>query len=113
MEAHENARTVSNTSSIIGLVVLAIPVWIWGLWIWLFSATAGSSQEERVKLYLSYFPPFLTVTAISWIVIVTSVCAIVFSMLGRRTADALFRALGIFVIIAASCLLFLQQFTML
>ena len=104
----------SNSLSIIGVTLLLIPISIWVLWISISSSNPSSSQAEKVEIYLSYFPQFLrSSSSISLVVLALSASAIVFAILGRKSANKGFKIGGIFVIIIASLVLLLQMFSML
>lgn len=104
----------NNSLSIVGLVLLLVPILIWALWIGTFSSNPSASQAEKVEIYLSYFPTFLRGgSSISLIVVALAVSSILFTILGRKKANTIFKVVGIFVIIAGSLVLLLQLFTML
>ena len=104
----------NNSLSIVGLVLLLAPILIWTLWIGTFSSNPSASQAEKVEIYLSYFPTFLRGgSSISLIVVALAVSSILFTILGRKKANTIFKVVGIFVIIAGSLVLLLQLFTML
>jgi hypothetical protein len=110
------AKTYSpnNGMSIVGLLFLLIPIFILMLWISTFSANPSASQEEKVKIFSSYFPTFLRSTSsISLIVLASAVGALVFTVAGRKSANRIFKVVGIIVIIVASLVLLLQLFSML
>ncbi|TMI84281.1 MAG: hypothetical protein E6H10_06165 [Bacteroidetes bacterium] len=104
----------NNSLSIVGLVLLLVPILIWALWIGTFSSNPSALQAEKVEIYLSYFPTFLRGgSSISLIVVALAVSSILFTILGRKKANTIFKVVGIFVIIAGSLVLLLQLFTML
>jgi hypothetical protein len=104
----------SNSVSIVGLSLLVVPILIWAPWIGTFSSNPSASQADKVELYLSYFPAFLRSTLlISLIVLASAIGSILFTIIGRKSANSVFRVVGIFVIIVGSLVLLLQLFTML
>lgn len=102
----------NNSVSIVGLILLLVPILIWALWIGTFSSNPSASQAEKVEIYLSYFPTFLRRgSSISLIVVALAVSSILFTLLGRKKANTVFRVVGVFVIIAGSLVLLLELFT--
>ena len=103
-----------NGMSIVGLLLLLIPIFILILWISTFSSNPSASQEEKVKIFSSYFPTFLRKTSsISIIILASAAGSILFSVAGRKRANRIFKVIGIFVIIVAALVLLLQLFSML
>ncbi|HEY4492041.1 MAG TPA: hypothetical protein VJN65_06245 [Bacteroidota bacterium] len=98
----------------IGLLALAVPVFIWILWIVTFSSNAALPQEEKVEKYLSFFPSFLhSPRSISVTALIFAGASIFLSTIGRRKADDTFKVLSVAAIVVASAIILLQLFTML
>jgi len=109
----QNAKK-SNSLSIVGLILLFVPVSIYILWIIAYSSNPSSTQAESVAIYLSYFPPFLrSIAATSLLLVISAIGSIVVSVFGRKTSNKFFSVIGLLVIIVASFLLFLQIFSLL
>jgi hypothetical protein len=114
MKNETYSRQSSNSLSIIGVILLLVPISIWLLWISIFSSNPSASQAEKVQIFNSYFPLFLrSNSSISLVVLALSVGSIVFTILGQKSANRVFKTGGIFVIIIASVVLLLQTFSML
>jgi hypothetical protein len=84
------------------------------LWINTFSSNPFASQEEKVKIFSSYFPVFLRkMSSISLMVLAAAAGSILFTLAGRKSANRIFKVVGVVVIIVAILLLLLQLFSML
>jgi len=95
----------------IGLLALAVPVFIW---IVTFSSNPALPQEEKVEKYLSFFPSFLhSPRSISVTALIFAGASIFLSTIGRRKADDTFKVLSVAAIVVASAIILLQLFTML
>jgi len=98
---------------LLSIFFFIIPVLTWGLWIYVFETNPNSAQEEKVKIYNSFLPGFMhTDTHLSLTVFISSVAAIVFASLSIRKAPALYKAIGIIVIIMSALIVLLQLFSM-
>jgi len=103
-----------NGLSIVGLLLLLIPIFILMLWINTFSSNPSASQEEKVKMFSSYFPVFLRkMSSISLIVLASAAASILFTLVGRKSASNVFKVVGIIVVIVVALLILLQLFSML
>lgn len=109
----ENPRN-RNWLIISGLLFLVVPVAIFAMWVFVFTANPAAQQTEKVKIFQSWFPSFLRSNSlISLLVIIFSIASILFSLIGQKMANKTFRIVGILVVIAASFVLLLQFFSML
>ena len=102
-----------NLFSIIGIIFLLPALWVWGAWIKTVRANPSLPQEEKVEIFLGYFPSFIrTVPVTSYMVLLSCVACIVFSAIGLSRATKPFKIVGIIVIVIASLITLLQLFTM-
>lgn len=92
--------------SCLGLVCLLIPVIILLMWIHAFNL--GSDQPSRVKIYLDYFPSFLSANGITLIQIIFCIIAIVISSLSLKLRILAWKLLNIVIIIGSSLMILLQ-----
>ena len=108
-----NKPSAQNRLSIIGLITFFLPVAIWIRWIYIFQSNDTLAQEEKVEMFLSFFPSFMRTTgSISMFVLITAAAAIVCSAIGRKKADETFKVLNVFVIVLSSIIVLLQLFSM-
>lgn len=114
MEIKTHFTQNRNWLSIAGLILLLVPISIWILWIGTFSSNPSASQADKVAIFLSYFPSFLrSISSTSLMVVVSAIGSVILTVLGRKSANRVYRIAGKFVIIAAILVLLLQIFTML
>ncbi len=101
----------NNTLSLLGALLLIPFFSVLGLWIQTFSANPSASQAQKVEIFLGYFPSFLrSVDAVSTVVLLSTVAAILVSAFGLKRASLLFKVVGIVVIIVGSLATLWQLF---
>lgn len=104
----------NNWCSIVGLVLFFVPISIWGLWIRTSYSNQDAAQAEKVEIFLSYFPTYLSSTqSISVTVLASSAASIVLTMVGLIWATTFFRVTAIVVVPILILVMALQVFTML
>jgi hypothetical protein len=100
-----------KTSTLISLICLLIPVSIYILWI--YAAGLGTTQTERVIIFKSYFPDFLSgrwsTTILS---IFFCIVAIIISSNSLKLSKNFWKATSTTILIISSLLLFLNLFSM-
>jgi len=102
-----------NVFSIVGVLILIPAIWVWGAWIKTVVDNPTLPQEEKVEIFLGYFPSFIhTVSVSSYMVLLSCAACIVFSAIGLSRATKPFKIVGIIVIVLASLITLLQLFTM-
>ena len=102
-----------NGFTIAGILLLIPSLWIWGAWIKTANANPSLPQDEKVEIFLGYFPAFIkSVSTTSYIVLISCIACIVISAIGLKYASRPFRIVGIILIVVASLITLLQLFTM-
>jgi len=102
-----------NSLSIAGGILLLPSLWVWGAWIKTVGANPSLPQDDKVEIFLGYFPAFIkSVSTTSFIVLLSCVACIVISAIGLKHASRPFRIVGIIIIVLASLITLLQLFTM-
>ena len=93
----------------LGLVCLAIPILLQGLWIYVRSVTA--TQADAVALFQSYEPECLQGPYASlYLSLALSFLAIIFSSMGLKLSGKLWKFLNGIILILASLMLLLNLF---
>ena len=80
------------------------------VFLWIRAFNAGTSQPERVQIFLSYFPTFLSQDAITLIVAIFCVAAIVISSICLRLKGIGWKILNIVIIVGSGIRLLLTLF---
>ncbi len=102
-----------NIFSLVGIIFMLPALWVWGAWIKTVGANPSLPQDEKVEIFLGYFPSFIrTVGVSSYMVLLSCAACIVFSAIGLSRATKPFKIVGIIVIVLASLITLLQLFTM-
>jgi hypothetical protein len=113
-QALSNERSRNNTLAILGGMLLVPPLLIWGLWIQTFSANPSASPGQKVEIFLKIFPSFMqSGGTISLVVLVSSVAAIVVSVLSLKRTSTGFKVLSVIAVAVGSLVTLVQLFTML
>lgn len=108
-----NRSKSKNGLSIAGLILLIPALWVWGAWIKTVGANPSLPQDDKVEIFLGYFPAFIrSVSITSYIVLISCIACIVISAIGLKHASRPFRIVGIIIIVLASLITLLQLFTM-
>ncbi|HEX5154901.1 MAG TPA: hypothetical protein VFW07_25825 [Parafilimonas sp.] len=98
---------------LLSIFFFIVPALIWILWIYVFETNSTASYEEKVKIYNSFLPEFMhNDTHLSLTVLISLVAAIVFASLSMRKAPALYKAIGVIIIIISLLIMLLQLFSM-
>lgn len=84
----------------LGFICLLISLAI--LFLWIHAFDQGSSQQERVQIYLSYFPSFLGQIGVTIIEVLLALNAIVFGGIGRRLRGFGWKLLNVTIITGGS-----------
>jgi len=93
----------------LGLISVAIPILLQGLWIYVRSVTA--SQADAVALFKSFLPECLQGQyAALYLSLGLSLMAIIFSSMGLRLSEKLWKYLNTIILILASLMLLLSLF---
>lgn len=77
-----------------------------GLWIYAFQT--GDDQQERVQIYLSYFPPFLGLWGITAVQVLLSGAAIVISSICLKLPHPGWKLLNVAIIAFSSLVVLLN-----
>jgi hypothetical protein len=94
-------------------MLLVPPLLIWGHWIHTFSANPSASPEQKVEIFLNLFPSFMqSVGTISLVVLISSVAAIIVSVLSLKRTSTGFKVLSVTAVVVGSLVTLLQLFTM-
>ena len=94
-----------------GILCLSIPLILFGLWNYSFNH--GTTQDERVLIFDSFFPKFLqgrwdtTYLSIAFSVLAITLCIICLKLRGK-----FWKSLNISVLVLSALLLFLNLFSM-
>jgi hypothetical protein len=97
--------------SLVGMLCLSVPFSIFGLWN--YSWNLGTTQDERVSIFKSYFPGFLQGQYDSALLsIVFCILAGVLSIICLKLLEKPWRILNIFNLALCSLLLLLNLFSM-
>lgn len=104
-------QTKWKISTLISLVCLMIPFSIYILWIYVYNL--GTTQAERVSIFMDYFPDFLdrrwSTTIIS---IIFSSTAVILISINLKHLRGIWKLINIVILIFSSLLLFLNLFSM-
>lgn len=96
----------------VSLLSILIPVLIWGLWI--HSYYSSDSYEDRLNMYLQYFPEGLRGQyTLSLLAIVLCSMGIVLSTINLNEATTLHRAVSVVIMVCGGLILMLTLFTLL
>ena len=108
-----NQCNCKNGLSIASLILLLPSLWVWGAWIKTVKANPSLPQDEKVEIFLGYFPAFIkSVGTTSYIVLLSCIACIAISAIGLKHASRPFRIVGIIIIVVASLITLLQLFTL-
>jgi hypothetical protein len=100
-------------SSLLSLLLLFIPVLIWGLWIYVFQSNPNASQPERVEEFHSYFPGFMRSNFyLSLVVLICCIISIVFAAGSIGKASMRIKTANIITMVVAALIILLQLFSM-
>lgn len=80
------------------------------VFLWFRAFHAGTSQPERVQIYLDYFPSFLSVGAITLIDIILCVAAIIICSFCLKLKGLIWKILNIVIIVGCGLRLLLTLF---
>ncbi len=84
----------------LGFICLVISLAI--LFLWIHAFDQGSSQQERVQIYISYFPSFLGLIGVSIIEVLLALIAIVVGKICMRLRGFGWKLLNITILTGGS-----------
>jgi hypothetical protein len=92
----------------VGLVCLFM-VWT-TFFIWLKAFDAGTSQSERVQIFLSYFPSSVSLNLITLLTVILCIAGIIISSICLRLKDPDWKIMNMAIIIGCGLRFLLQLF---
>ena len=98
-------------SSIISIALLLIPVFTWGLWIYISRAHRDLPHSEKVHAFNSYLPAFAG-SYLSVIVLIAAAASVVFAIAALRRSASRLKLVNIITLVLAFLFLALQVFSM-
>ena len=100
-----------KTLSVAGLICIFVPILIFGLWI--HAANLGTTQNERVTIFKSYFPDFLGGRwDITFLSIAFCISAVILSSISLKFSGKLWKVLNVIILVISVLLLSLNLFSM-
>jgi len=102
---NDRLMTTTNTRRLELLTCLALVCLLVSaatIFLWIRAFNAGTSQPERVQIYLGYFPSFLGLGGISVIEIILCITAIVLSSICLRLREIGWKLLNLVIIIGSA-----------
>lgn len=108
------ATTGKSNLTIIGALLLIVPLYIHITWMVIFESNRSAPQEVKRQLFLDAFPgPTLTDTLLlNIIVLLLAIGALFVSVRARATVTGLWKLINTTVIVLAVLMLALQLFQM-
>lgn len=104
-------QSKSKLFILISIICLLIPFSIYGLWIYVFGL--ATTEAERVAIFNSWFPNFLSGRwSINFISITFCVAAIIFSSISLTLSQIYWKLVILFILILSTILLGLNLFSM-
>lgn len=91
---------------VLGPILLLPTIIVW--WLWIEAFGEGSTQEERVQIYLSYFPQGSTLDMLSWLPIALSLIGVVVAGLFLIKSTTTQRVINGIVIVIGLVITFLN-----
>ena len=111
MNMKKSNQLLLKTLTFVSIILLSIPLLVYGLWIQAFNL--GATQSERVLVFNSYFPDFLQGRwDTTYLSITFCILAIILSSICLKLSQKLWRALNIIILIFGSLLQLLNLFSM-
>lgn len=104
-------KQVFNILTGVAFVSILIPILFWALWI--YCCNEQTDHMERVKMYNSYFPEFMTGRyTISFISLLLSLLGLILSITAHSKANSSLKPLNLSLIIVGGIMMMLTLFSL-
>ncbi len=101
----------SKKLTLIGLLCLSIPLFIFGLWIYSFNS--GESQPNRIEIFNHFFPEFLHGRySVAFLCLGLSILSICISAINISIKQIAWKALNILILVTGLMMMMLNLFQM-
>ena len=101
----------SKKFTLLGLSCAAIPLLIFGLWIYAFNS--GDNQQNRVEIFNHFFPEFLHGRySVAYLNLVFSILSICISFINISIKETAWKVLNIFILVIGLIMVLLNLFQM-